>query len=638
MRSRRPKTHQSQYSTNRRLRLELLERRNLLAGLVTASVSGGNLVVRGDNEANVVLIAEVDDGDGNSKTHAYVVGGFDTNIQGGKDSGQMLPADVSARLFLNVKGNIDVDLKGGDDLFAVGNSTSDLSRQLDECGFLTTEADDALNAFDLDLPGQVNVPGNLIINMGSGADGVAVNASARTGIVNTGNGDDTVSVGGAPGGDGVVFRDDLIILTGNGNDHVCTENLQVTDFLNVQLGNGDFQSYEAFLVRAGHVLATSGGGNDSLVMGTITTDREIVIDSGAGDDVVEMDAFSAGQGDGPKHQRNAGNITIVTGNGDDHVFVFGDFQSGGQSAATSLLINTGSGNDGADLPDGGARAIAVQDVVLRNQLTLVTGAGDDSVDVERITSTRGGAVIDLGSGDDAATLIGLLLKADLTLILGGGVDSATLDAISVGRNAVIDAGSGDDIVDINDSHVDRGRITVLMGLGNDDILNITQSTAKKATFLGGPGDNDTFNNDLGITGNGKQGSVEVREFENFNDVVALESVDDSATITEDAVPNTVSGNVLNNDIGGIGPLAVTEVLSDPNAVGVVQQGAFGTLLLNADGTYTYTLDNTNTTVNALNNGGTLTDEFQYTVSDGFRKRTATLTITINGQTDVITQS
>ena len=62
--------------------------------------------------------------------------------------------------------------------------------------------------------------------------------------------------------------------------------------------------------------------------------------------------------------------------------------------------------------------------------------------------------------------------------------------------------------------------------------------------------------------------------------------------------------------------------------------AHGSLVLNADGSYVYTLNNTDPAVNALNSGDTLTDSFTYTLTDGDgTSTTATLTITINGHTD-----
>ena len=59
----------------------------------------------------------------------------------------------------------------------------------------------------------------------------------------------------------------------------------------------------------------------------------------------------------------------------------------------------------------------------------------------------------------------------------------------------------------------------------------------------------------------------------------------------------------------------------------------GTLALGTNGAYTYTLDNSNSAVQALDDGETLTDTYTYTVSDGTVSRTATLTITIFGTND-----
>jgi len=105
------------------------------------------------------------------------------------------------------------------------------------------------------------------------------------------------------------------------------------------------------------------------------------------------------------------------------------------------------------------------------------------------------------------------------------------------------------------------------------------------------------------------------------------AVDDPTAVKEDATPNTTTGNVLTND---------TDPDNDP--LTLTNPGTFtldhGQLTIQADGTYRYTLDNTNPTVNALNDGQTLTDHFTYTITDDkAATATATLTITIRGTTD-----
>ena len=113
------------------------------------------------------------------------------------------------------------------------------------------------------------------------------------------------------------------------------------------------------------------------------------------------------------------------------------------------------------------------------------------------------------------------------------------------------------------------------------------------------------------------------------------AVDDANSVTEDTTPNPVSGDLLTNDSDPDtnDSLTVTEVggVTDP---ATDLTGSYGTLDWNADGTYSYTLDNANPTVQSLAAGETLTDSFTYTISDGNGGTdTATLIITVNGTND-----
>ena len=96
--------------------------------------------------------------------------------------------------------------------------------------------------------------------------------------------------------------------------------------------------------------------------------------------------------------------------------------------------------------------------------------------------------------------------------------------------------------------------------------------------------------------------------------------DDIASTSEDA---SVSGNVLANDTDvDVEPLTV----ANPGTY----VGANGTLVLNSDGSYTYTL---NAGTQALDDGETAGDVFSYTATDGTASDTATLTVTVNGAND-----
>ncbi|MAR71076.1 Ig-like domain-containing protein [Halomonas sp.] len=114
---------------------------------------------------------------------------------------------------------------------------------------------------------------------------------------------------------------------------------------------------------------------------------------------------------------------------------------------------------------------------------------------------------------------------------------------------------------------------------------------------------------------------------------------DTGSVTEDGAAST--GNVLSNDRQGADGSKVSKVgvaeSTDGGSVGSGLAGSFGTLTLNADGSYAYALDNTNAMVNALQKGETLTETYSYQIIDADGDTsTATLTITIKGANDAPT--
>ncbi|MBP0116216.1 beta strand repeat-containing protein, partial [Bradyrhizobium vignae] len=102
-----------------------------------------------------------------------------------------------------------------------------------------------------------------------------------------------------------------------------------------------------------------------------------------------------------------------------------------------------------------------------------------------------------------------------------------------------------------------------------------------------------------------------------------------------------SGNVLTNDTDvDSGSLTVSAIRTGgiegagtAGTLGVGLVGAHGTLALNANGSYTYVVNENDATVQALNVGQSTTDTFNYTVTDGSLTDTAVLTVTISGAND-----
>ncbi len=101
---------------------------------------------------------------------------------------------------------------------------------------------------------------------------------------------------------------------------------------------------------------------------------------------------------------------------------------------------------------------------------------------------------------------------------------------------------------------------------------------------------------------------------------------DTAAVQED-LSITASGNVLANDTD----VDQGTVLTVANAG--VFAGQFGTLTLNADGSYTYVLDNASLGVQSLAEGQVVTESFAYQATDGITSTPSTLTVTITGTND-----
>ncbi|RFC63935.1 Ig-like domain-containing protein, partial [Mesorhizobium denitrificans] len=118
---------------------------------------------------------------------------------------------------------------------------------------------------------------------------------------------------------------------------------------------------------------------------------------------------------------------------------------------------------------------------------------------------------------------------------------------------------------------------------------------------------------------------------------------DTNSVTEDNSDNTADGNVLTNDKTGadVDATPVTAVGfgtgAPSGAPGSTVNGTYGSLVLNDNGTYVYTLDNSRPATSALTQGQIVTEVFTYQITDGDGdSTTATLTVTITGSNDAPT--
>ena len=207
------------------------------------------------------------------------------------------------------------------------------------------------------------------------------------------------------------------------------------------------------------------------------------------------------------------------------------------------------------------------------------------------------------------------------------------------------------VLAVNDAP--RGAATAALAAGTED----TAYTVSAANLLAGFSDVDAGDT-LSVSGltasngtlvNNGNGTFTITPTANFNGAVTLSynvidghggsvvatqsctltAVNDAAIITgtsagavtEDAAQNTVTGILAVSDVD-TGEAAFVPVTNK-----AATYGSFG---IDANGQWSYALDNSNTAVNALSNGQSLSDKFSVATLDG---TTQTISVTINGHTD-----
>lgn len=130
--------------------------------------------------------------------------------------------------------------------------------------------------------------------------------------------------------------------------------------------------------------------------------------------------------------------------------------------------------------------------------------------------------------------------------------------------------------------------------------------------------------------------------------VLTDGADDSDANKAEAGDTTVLSvaEILLGSVEGVGDVSTQtgdRTFSDTTTIAdnrsYTLQGLYGTIVMSYNGSYTYTLDQNNPSVQALAEGQTLTEVFNYKIDDGkpaFLSDSATLTFTINGKNDAPT--
>ncbi|MBY6219357.1 beta strand repeat-containing protein, partial [Qipengyuania aquimaris] len=335
----------------------------------------------------------------------------------------------------------------------------------------------------------------------------------------------------------------------------------------------------------------------------------------------------------------------------------------------NVLDNDTQGADGATVTSyTGANGSGSAGDTIQGEYGTLTIEADGSYTYTRDAGTEGGVtdtfsyIITDGDGDTATanlviTIANSPVVLDLPVVGGAGtlVDEAGLPAGSdaasdsefTAGTFTYDADDGPATVTIDGTPVTAVGQTFTGSFGTLTITSIADGVIGYSYELttNTSGD-DTFDSFAVVVtdqdGDSDAGDLEIAIVDDVPTAVA-----DTDSVTEDG-PLTADGNVItdaeaNGDNGadtqGADGASVTGVAfgATDGTVGSSLDGTYGSLVLNADGSYTYTLDNTNPLVQGLDSTESLTEVFTYTITDGDGDpSTTTLTITINGADDIVT--
>jgi len=247
----------------RRLGIETLERRLLMAGNVTAQLKGGWLVVTGDDLGNQISIQNPSPGE-------YSVTGSDgTTVTGSPVAG--------------VTKRIKVDLKKGDDTVAVVGSGTAKFQVSGDVSIKTGADDDRIVIASLQAAGKVTLSsGNA--TAATGGDQVLVTDSevGKNLSVNTGSGHDKVGIGQGEPLDTMLadFLEEME-LDGLG---LLPGPVDVQGKLSVATGKGNDDLMIGDCTVGGSVSANAGGGTDKLLVQSTTVVGKASLNMGSGDE------------------------------------------------------------------------------------------------------------------------------------------------------------------------------------------------------------------------------------------------------------------------------------------------------------------------------------------------------------------
>jgi VCBS repeat-containing protein len=275
--------------------------------------------------------------------------------------------------------------------------------------------------------------------------------------------------------------------------------------------------------------------------------------------------------------------------------------------------------------------------------TLIDGDGDIAIATLTISIADSPTTLDLPTAGEAGTLVdeaGLANGSDADSTNETTSGSIAFTAPDGPATVTLD---GQAVTSVGQIFVGNFGLLTVTSIANGAIgysYTLTTNTAGDTTF-------DDFA--VVVTDQDGDATASTLVIDIIDDVPSARADVDS--VTEDG-PTVADGNVItganvadvNNtdgvaDTQGADGVSLTAFSFGANAgvVGSALAGAYGALTMDANGSYSYALNNDNAVVQGLDGDDSLTEIFTYNITDGDGDTaTTTLTVTINGSDDPIT--
>jgi len=307
------------------------------------------------------------------------------------------------------------------------------------------------------------------------------------------------------------------------------------------------------------------------------------------------------------------------------------FEDGGIviTPTADLLANDTDPNPGDILTveSVGASAIAASVTLVGNEIHYDIGSRFQELKAGAVVYDSFEYTINDGNGATATSVVNVTIVGTndgpvANVDFGAAVEDGNVVTLTgaelMANDTDVDVGDTMSILSVSATSAAGATISLVNGDVLYDHTGLFQSLAEGATTT------DTFEYTI-VDGEGATSTATVTmTITGTNDAPVVAA--DTAAVQEDVVLSA-TGNVLANDYD----IDQGDVLSVANAGSYV--GTYGTLTLNADGSYSYALNNSSMDVQSLAEGQVVTDVFDYVASDGLAETPSTLTVSITGTND-----